>query len=146
MSAQGDVGVALVTWSSIAQHELDKASCIFLPGLDGNLLQRMQKDELAKIKSLLSKASTLLWVTFQHQAIDQSPTEGLVSGLVRTLATESEDYRLSSISLDPETGLDTVAANIVKVATTLLEPQTDPEDEYCEIDGRLCTPLEHTAL
>ncbi|RYO32478.1 Lovastatin diketide synthase [Alternaria arborescens] len=140
MSAQGDVGVALVTWSSIDQHELDKASCIFLPGLDGNLLQRMQKDELAKIKSLLSKASTLLWVTFQHQAIDQSPTEGLVSGLVRTLATESEDYRLSSISLDPETGLDTVAANIVKVATTLLEPQTDPEDEYCEIDGRLCTP------
>ena len=100
----------------------------------------MQKDELAKIKSLLSKASTLLWITFQHQAIDQSPTEGLVSGLVRTLATESEDYRLSSISLDLETGLDTVAANIVKVATTLLEPQIDPEDEYCEIDGRLCTP------
>jgi acyl transferase domain-containing protein/NADPH:quinone reductase-like Zn-dependent oxidoreductase/NAD(P)-dependent dehydrogenase (short-subunit alcohol dehydrogenase family)/aryl carrier-like protein len=140
LSAQNHIGVALATWSSIAEHELDKATCIFLPGLDGSLLRHMREDELEKLKSLLSKTNTLLWITYQHQSLDQSPTEGLVSGLVRTLATESEDYRLVSISLNPETGLDTVATNIMKVSNTLLEAQIDPEDEYCEVNGLLCTP------
>nr|QEG79217.1 polyketide synthase 8407 [Alternaria oxytropis] len=140
ISSQDDIGVALVTWSSVADHELDMATCVFFPGLDGSLLRRMQEDELEKIKSLVSNSGALLWITLQHPALDQSPTEGMVSGLVRTLATESEDYRPVSISLNPENGLDTVATNITKVINTLLNPQTDPEDEYCEIDGHLCTP------
>jgi acyl transferase domain-containing protein/NADPH:quinone reductase-like Zn-dependent oxidoreductase/NAD(P)-dependent dehydrogenase (short-subunit alcohol dehydrogenase family)/aryl carrier-like protein len=140
MSSQDDLGAALVAWSSVADHDLNKATCVFLPGLDGSLLRRMQEDELEKIKSLVSKAGALLWITFQHQAVDQSPTEGMVSGLVRTLATESEDYRLVSVSLNPGSGLETVATNITKITRTLLEPQADPEDEYCEIEGQLCTP------
>ncbi|KAG9190821.1 hypothetical protein G6011_08909 [Alternaria panax] len=140
MSAKDDLRVALVTWGSIAHHELEKATCIFLPGLDGNLLRRMQNEELEKIKSLMLNAGALVWITFQQKALNQSPNEGLVSGLVRTLATESEDYRLVSVNLNPEAGLETVATNITKVVIALLQPQTDPEDEYCEIDGHLCTP------
>ncbi|KAI4714640.1 Type I Iterative PKS [Alternaria sp. Ai002NY15] len=140
MSAQDELGVALVAWSSVPAHDLEKATCVFLPGLDGNLLRHMQEDELEKIKTLVSKVNALLWVTFQHRALDQSPTEGLVSGLVRTLATESEDYRLVSISLNSDNGLDVAAANITTITKTLLDPQPDPEDEYCEIDGQLCIP------
>ncbi|KAI4629484.1 Type I Iterative PKS [Alternaria ethzedia] len=140
MSAQDELGVALVAWSSVPEHDLEKATCVFLPGLDGNLLRHMQEDELEKIKTLVSKVNALLWVTFQHRALDQSPTEGLVSGLVRTLATESEDYRLVSIRLNSDNGLDVAAANITTITKTLLDSQPDPEDEYCEIDGQLCIP------
>jgi hypothetical protein len=57
--------------------------------------------------------------------------------MVRTLAAESEDYMVS-LSVNGETEIDQVAGNIAKVARTLLQPQTDPEDECCEIEGKLC--------
>ncbi|KAF5852136.1 hypothetical protein GGP41_000920 [Bipolaris sorokiniana] len=130
-----------ISWSSVSEKDLSKATCVFLPGLDGTLLRLVQDDDLNKIKQLLSTADALIWPTLQHLALDQSPTEGLVSGLVRTLATESEDYHLISVSLDRENGLEKLASNIMAVLDAKLADQTsDPEDEYWEVDGVLCIP------
>jgi NADPH:quinone reductase-like Zn-dependent oxidoreductase/NAD(P)-dependent dehydrogenase (short-subunit alcohol dehydrogenase family)/aryl carrier-like protein len=139
-SSHASIGTVLVPWASVTEHELANTICVFLPGLDGSFLRKMRQDDLEKIKSVVSVVDALIWVTFQHHALDQSPSEGLVSGLVRTLATESDVYRLVGLSLDGRNGPEPVAANIAKVARTLLQPQTDPEDEYCEIEGRLCIP------
>ena len=139
-SPQYGLEAVAVPWTSVMQHEVSNATCIFLPGIDGTLLLRMQEDDLDKIKYLVSSASAVIWPTLQSQDLSQSPTDGLVSGLIRTLATESEDYRLVSVSLNGEPGLDKLTTNVMKVVQTMLQPQTDPEDEYCEIDGVLCTP------
>ncbi|EMD90232.1 hypothetical protein COCC4DRAFT_126629 [Bipolaris maydis ATCC 48331] len=136
-----DTSFIPTSWSSVSENDLSKATCVFLPGLDGTLLRLMQDDDLNKIKQLFSTADALIWPTLQHLALDQSPTEGLVSGLVRTLATESEDYHLISVSLNRENGLEKLASNILAVLDAKLADQTsDPEDEYWEIDGVLCTP------
>ncbi|RMZ66475.1 polyketide synthase [Pyrenophora seminiperda CCB06] len=130
----------LVPWNRVAESDLANTTCVFLPCLDGAFLASLQEESLEKIKTLISTTKSLIWVTFQHHAMDQNPTEGLVSGLVRTLATESEDYRLVSLNLNQENGIDNASINIEKVVRALFHQQIDPEDEYCEVDGVLCTP------
>jgi hypothetical protein len=73
MSRDGTDAV-LVPRASVMEHELANTIYIFLPGLDGDLLRNMQQDDLEKMKRLVSTVDALIWVTFQHDAIDQSPT------------------------------------------------------------------------
>ncbi|KAE8851971.1 hypothetical protein HRS9122_02258 [Pyrenophora teres f. teres] len=130
----------LVPWNHAIGSDLADTTCVFFPGLDGTFLQCLEEEDLEKTKSLLETTKSLIWFTFQHHAVDENPTEGLVSGLVRTLATESEDYRLVSVSLNAQNGLGSASVNIENVVKALFHQQTDPEDEYCEIDSSLCTP------
>jgi NADPH:quinone reductase-like Zn-dependent oxidoreductase/NAD(P)-dependent dehydrogenase (short-subunit alcohol dehydrogenase family)/aryl carrier-like protein len=130
-----------IAWKSVPEQVPPEATCIFLPGLDGTLLRLMQEEDLHKIKQLLTTVDALIWPTLQHASLSQNPTEGLVSGLVRTLATESEDYHLISASLDGANGLEKLAKNILTIVEAKLADHTsDPEDEYWEINGVLCTP------
>ncbi|USP78512.1 polyketide synthase PKS9 [Curvularia clavata] len=139
--AEFGLEIVAISWKSVAERDLSKATCVFLPGLDGKFLSLMQDEDLAKIKQLLPTVSRLIWPSLQHQFLDQSPREGLVSGLVRTLATESEDYHLISVCLDGTNGMGNLATNLSKVIKAKLTEQTDdPEDEYWEINNVLCTP------
>ena len=139
LASYGGPSVKTIPWSSVADYDLSGALCVFLPGLDGSLLHHISEAELEGIKRLVSTTNALVWVTIQHKALDEDPREGLIPGLVRTLATESDENRLVSVSLDT-TGMDNAAKNIMKVIKQLLQPQKDPEDEYREIDGVLYTP------
>jgi len=130
----------LVPWSRVIESDLLNTTCVFLPGLDGTFLHSLEEENLEKTKTLIATTKSLIWVTFQHHAVDQNPMEGLVSGLVRTLATESEDYRLVSVNLDKEKGVDDASVNIEHVVKALFQQETDPEDEYCYMNGSLCTP------
>ncbi|KAA8624680.1 Polyketide synthase modules [Pyrenophora tritici-repentis] len=131
---------ALIPWNVATESDVADTTCVFLPGLDGTFLQCLEEEDLEKVKFLLATTKSLIWVTFQHHAVNENPTEGLVSGLVRTLATESEDYRLVSVNLNVQNGLDSASVNIENALKALIHQQTDPEDEYCEIDDSLCTP------
>ncbi|KAH9873180.1 hypothetical protein J1614_005578 [Plenodomus biglobosus] len=141
MVSQYDEAITPVPWDALHDHNVKETTYIFLPSLDTPLLEQMNHDNLEKLKYLVSATSTLVWVSVNTHTASHSPTESLVPGLVRTLATEAEDNRLVSLSLDAEYhDLETSAGHIVKVARTFLRPQAVYEDEYVEVDGLLCIP------
>ncbi|KAH7372371.1 polyketide synthase-like protein [Pyrenochaeta sp. MPI-SDFR-AT-0127] len=127
-------------WSAVMEHNLAQSICVFLVGMDSNFLGLLQKDDLEKIKGVILTAQALIWVTFYTAAHDQSPTEGLVPGLTRTLATEFEDSRLISVTLDAQNGLQSAAGNITRVMDSFLQTHGVPEDEYVEQNGFLHIP------
>ena len=129
-----------VPWEAVIEYDLVQSVCVFLVAWDGNLLGQMQENELDKLKHIFSAAQTLIWVTQQTAAKDQNPTEGLVPGLARTLATEFEDCRVVSVTLDPHSGLPGAASNIDMVINSILQARGEPEDEYVEYDGLLHIP------
>lgn len=132
--------IVATSWATVADQDLTETTCVFLPGLDGIVLENLQQDELEKCRTLVSITTSLIWVSFDTHDINQSPTEGLVAGLVRTLATEAEDNQLVSLALDLESGLESVASNILNVAETFLQPLDNYEDEYIEVAGQLHIP------
>ncbi|RAR00022.1 polyketide synthase PksJ [Stemphylium lycopersici] len=140
LASQGGLRVVMVPWSSVVDYDLVGALCVFFPGLDGSLLHNISADSLEKIKRLILMTEALVWITVQHQHHEENPKEGLISGLLRTLATEADEYCLVSLCLDTTNGMSNTATNIIKVINQLLQQQKDPEDEYWEIDGVLCTP------
>ncbi|KAI8941217.1 hypothetical protein NX059_002455 [Plenodomus lindquistii] len=140
MSSQYDTAVTTVPWTAIADYDLKDTTCIFLRSLSTQHLTTMYQDTLEKLKHLISSSSTLIWVSSNTHDRTHSPTESLVPGLVRTLATEAEDNRLVSLSLDTHNGPQAMASHIVRVARTFLQPRAVYEDEYVEVGGILQIP------
>jgi NADPH:quinone reductase-like Zn-dependent oxidoreductase/NAD(P)-dependent dehydrogenase (short-subunit alcohol dehydrogenase family) len=134
------IHVVPVLWNAVEEHNFAHAICVFLVDSNGSFLAQLQKDDLRRLKRVFSAAKAFFWVTSQCSVSDQSPTSGLVPGLVRTLATESEDCLVASINLDAASVGKTAAANIIKVVTAFAETLEVPEDEYIEHHGQLCIP------
>lgn len=149
-SSQDDETIIIaVPWSNVNKYNLKDRTCIFLPSLDARIqpLEHMEDDTLESLKQLISMTSTLIWISTNTRKPARSPTESLVPGLVRTLATETEDNRLVSLSLDIDIDISDHAAmaasashTIMKVARTFLHPRAVYEDEYVEVDGVLHIP------
>jgi NADPH:quinone reductase-like Zn-dependent oxidoreductase/NAD(P)-dependent dehydrogenase (short-subunit alcohol dehydrogenase family) len=143
-----DLSIVPVSWNNIAEQNLVQSICIFLADLDGSLLGRLKEDDLDKLKGIISAAKAVVWVTFHTSDEAQSPAEGLVPGLVRTLATENEDCRVISVSLEASKAVSSAIDNVTKVLDSLLHAQDVPEDEYIEQNGLLHIPrvLEDRAM
>lgn len=139
-SSKHDMESTAVSWDAVKERELQDATCIFLGGLDTPILENIREEDVQLLKRLITTAATLVWVSPNTHDIHRSPTESLVPGLVRTLATEAEEYRLVSLSLDVEQGTESMSAQIIKVARTFLQRQAVYEDEYVEVDGVLHIP------
>lgn len=140
MSLSGKLQVVPVPYNVVLERDLAQSVCIFIADEDGSLLGRLQEDDLTKLKSVVSTASTLIWVTRNSSSLDQSPVGALVPGLARTIAAENEQCRVISLSLDTTSEFPTVASNILNATTALLEASGLPEDEYVEQDGLLHIP------
>lgn len=122
------------------EHNLVQSICVFLPGWDGSFLGRLNEDDHEKLKTIVSSAKALIWPTAHNDAKYENPTEGLVPGLARTLATESEDCRVISVILDARSDPSTAAGKIVKVTEAFLQSHGVPEDEYFSRDNLLHVP------
>jgi NADPH:quinone reductase-like Zn-dependent oxidoreductase/NAD(P)-dependent dehydrogenase (short-subunit alcohol dehydrogenase family) len=147
IASEGNVLIKPVPWNTILQQDFAQSHCLFLVDTDGAFLAKMEKDDLEKIKSVVSVAETLIWVTFHNSTKDQSPAGSLVPGLVRTLATENEDCRIVNVSLDIASAISQSVCNIIKVMDYCLQVRGVLEDEYLERDGSLHIPrvvLDHT--
>ncbi|KAH7075847.1 polyketide synthase-like protein [Paraphoma chrysanthemicola] len=138
--ATGQQNIVALEWKAATEQALAHPVSVFIADLDGNLLGRLNEHELSKLKGLLTSTEALLWVTSHAAEADHNPVGGLVPGLARTLATENEQCRVVSISLDATAATSTSAKNIRKIMNALLRSQGIPEDEYIEQDGILCVP------
>lgn len=135
-----DTNIKRVPWKGVSQQDLDQTICVSLVDLDGSLLGNLQDEDSAKIKTVLSSAKTLIWVTCRSASKGSSPDYGLIPGLARTLATENEDCRVISVTLDDTTPGSQAAANITKIMAAMLQTSGVPEDEYLEEEGLLKIP------
>lgn len=140
LTSRTGICVVPVPWSLVMGHQLAQSTCVFLAGWDANLLGMLEAEELDKLKSVIFAAKTLVWVTSKTAAEDSSPTEGLVPGLARTLATEFEECRVVTVTLDAESGIQSAAGNITTVLESVSQTQGVPEDEYVEYHGLLHIP------
>jgi NADPH:quinone reductase-like Zn-dependent oxidoreductase/NAD(P)-dependent dehydrogenase (short-subunit alcohol dehydrogenase family) len=139
-ASKEDIRVLPVPWHAVEEHNLTQTICVFLVDWNGGFLAGLQNDDLRRLKSVFSAAKAFFWVTSQCSAADQSPVNGLVPGLARTLATESEDCLVASVNLDAATSGTTAATNIMKVVNAFAQTVGISEDEYVEHDGQLCIP------
>jgi NADPH:quinone reductase-like Zn-dependent oxidoreductase/NAD(P)-dependent dehydrogenase (short-subunit alcohol dehydrogenase family) len=139
-AATEDIYVMPVPWHTVEEHDLTQTICVFLVDSNGSFLAQLQDDDLRRLKGVFSAAKAFFWVTSQCSNGDRSPMTGLVPGLIRTLATESEDCLVASINLDATVVAETAAANITKVVTAFSQTLGVPEDEYIERYGQLCIP------
>ena len=140
LSSDYDIESMAVSWEAVKERELQGTTCVFLASLNTPILENIQDEHLQILKGLITATRTLIWVSPNTHDIHRSPTESLVPGLVRTLATEAEENQLVSLSLDVEKGIQAVASQIIKVARTFLQHQAVYEDEYVEVDGVLHIP------
>lgn len=132
--------IKAVPWKTALEHNFEQSVCVFLVDLGGSLLGSLNEEASAKLKTILSSAKTLIWATHRSIMSAQSPDYGLVPGLVRTLATENEDCRVISVTLDDTTTSFTAATNIARITNAMLQASGVPEDEYLEEDGLLQIP------
>ncbi|KAF1947383.1 polyketide synthase-like protein [Clathrospora elynae] len=137
---RGNVILIPVPWRGVLEQDLSLSTCLFITDSEGDLLGQLQAEDLLRLKGILVAAEALLWITFHASAENRSPAEGLVPGLARTLATENEDCRVVSITLDPVAPVSTTAGSILEIMHAYLHAQGVPEDEYVEQDGLLCIP------
>ncbi|KAH7398734.1 polyketide synthase-like protein [Phaeosphaeria sp. MPI-PUGE-AT-0046c] len=129
-----------VLWKTVPEIDLEQSMCVFLVDLNGNLLGNLQNEDSTQLKSILSSVKTLIWVTYRSNIKERSPDHGLVPGLARTLATENEDCRVISVTLDDTSSSSIGAANITRIADAVLRATGVPEDEYVEENGLLHIP------
>ncbi|KAL6703832.1 hypothetical protein ACN47E_009051 [Coniothyrium glycines] len=129
--------VVTVPWRTSHEYDLKQDTCIFLPDIHGKLLSELHSADLEKIKKIVSTAKVVLWVNLLASGPRGNPHTGLISGLVRTLATESTDYRVISLSLNPTGDDASWASSVAKVLQTFDQPRDDYEDEYAEIEPGL---------
>jgi NADPH:quinone reductase-like Zn-dependent oxidoreductase/NAD(P)-dependent dehydrogenase (short-subunit alcohol dehydrogenase family) len=139
-ASKTDSHVVPVPWYMAGDHDLVNSVCVFLVDPYGTFLAQLQNDDLMRLKRVFSTAKAFIWITFQPSTKDQSPTEGLVPGLLRTLATENQDCLVVNVNLDAASPEPTAAANIFKVLNAFLQTGEVPEDEYLEHNGELCIP------
>jgi NADPH:quinone reductase-like Zn-dependent oxidoreductase/NAD(P)-dependent dehydrogenase (short-subunit alcohol dehydrogenase family) len=139
-TSERGIHIVPLPWNTLMETGLAQSTCLFLIDLDGDLLARIRQDDLDKLKRIVSDTDTLVWPTFQPSTEDQSPAGGLVTGLARTLATENEDCRIVSVSLDASSTIPSAVDNIIKVVNHCFQASGVLEDEYIERDGLLQIP------
>ncbi|KAF2036035.1 polyketide synthase [Setomelanomma holmii] len=139
-TATDHLTIVAVPWTDLREEDLVLSTAVFIGDLDSSLLGRLHEDDLSRLKQILTAAEKFIWVAFRASDEGRSPTEGLVPGLARTLATENESCRVVSVALDAAASPLTVANNIFNITNALLRSRGVPEDEYIEHDGVICVP------
>lgn len=102
---------------------------IVLGELDNAILPTLTTGDFDYMKNLISKASSILWVTSSG-----NPTAAMASGLARSVRNESAALRFRTLQAMPKSleVPDRLATHIVKLTTFATS-----DDEYLEQDGIL---------
>lgn len=129
---------AIISPSAILSSTLSHSACIFLPELTRSFLGDMARDDFDNVKSLLTQASLVLWVTSQGGEKIQDPRADIVADLSRSLCSERPDMRFCTLALEqsePVAVVETVCHVFEKLIA--LSPDEAYEADYIERMGQL---------
>ena len=128
-----------VHWNHALESDLSHTTCIFLPDLDNKVLEKMNEREFATLKHITAAVKTLIWVTAHdyEEATPVNPNEALVRGFARTVCSEKESLKFTTLTVQRPGLPEKAAQQILKLV------ELDPlhmEDEYEEREGLLHIP------
>jgi NADPH:quinone reductase-like Zn-dependent oxidoreductase len=137
---------SLVTLASLG--EVKDSAYVVLSELDRPLLPDLTPETLSSVQTLLLRSAGTLWVTSGAYKSCTNPTANMVSGLLRTVRSETA-AKAATLDLDPASTLsDTSRAELIlQVLERVLCPPGDGNDdvtaadmEYAEQAGGLVVP------
>lgn len=123
---------------------LDDKICIFLAGIETSILHDCTEALWHSIRSMLSSASKVIWITCGDAMDTSSPEPGLVTGLVRSSRSDNEALHLVTLDLDPnesspEQTTNTILEVLNKSFTSNTKQSTD-DVEFAVRGGRFLVP------
>ncbi|KAH6626290.1 phenolpthiocerol synthesis polyketide synthase ppsA [Chaetomium sp. MPI-SDFR-AT-0129] len=130
-----------VPLSSLANHPLDRASCIFLPELTRSLLADVTPSEFETLRQLVCRASRILWVTLGGAESSDNPLSDLVVGFGRSMCSERPlELQFCTLALEGTHENNNAADTITKVFGKLsAQPVSAPfETYYLQRRGHVC--------
>ncbi|KAI9730793.1 MAG: hypothetical protein M1818_008073 [Claussenomyces sp. TS43310] len=116
----------------IAEH------VIMLADFESPLLLNVTDSDFSRIQEIISRTSSLLWVTPGGLLEGKQPDFAMVSGLARSITSEqaSLDFRTVNFDMDNVT-LEHVANAVTKIAQEQLKTdEKTPERELCVTNGK----------
>lgn len=110
----------------------DGENAVVVGDLEGlPVLATLTEQELAGIKHLTSKASSILWVTGGGLLTGKKPEYGMTNGLARSITSEQASLDFTTLDFDLETTSNTQIAEIVTAtAKNQINKAESRETEY----------------
>jgi len=89
----------VINLSDINRLDLHEVVCLFLPELERTVLHGITPQEFSAIQRLASSVSNLIWLAKTDDTKLVNPTEGMITGLLRSIQTEFDEKGFVSISI-----------------------------------------------
>jgi NADPH:quinone reductase-like Zn-dependent oxidoreductase len=114
---------------------------IMLDGLDSKPIAQASENSYIALRTILTSASSLLWVTNGGGNVMADPDHGVAYGLARTVRSEYPALRLVNLALEQATECGTSTANIMRTYLHMMRSGSNVgyEQELMENEGMLHT-------
>ena len=133
----------IVRFEDLIQLDIEGKICIILAEVDHPLLHSIQHAEFLTLKHLILRSANVFWVTRGGSLDSSVPEMNIITGLARTLRTEST-ISLVTLDLDFKTPIsaDTNAKCISRLFSSLWNTESPriPDLEYTSKEGLLFIP------
>ncbi|KAI0386667.1 ketoacyl-synt-domain-containing protein [Hypomontagnella monticulosa] len=115
---------------------------VVLSEMDRAILASIRKNEFEQVKTLLTQAGGILWVTCGASKVPMNPSTNMALGLLRTVRSELGKVAVT-LDLDPDSTLDFEGqAELIEdvFRRTVLANNPEAEVEFAEQRGELVVP------
>lgn len=134
-----------VSHNTLESLDAQGKTCIFLGEMSDPVLDCLEERRFKMLKTMLTTAKGVLWVTRGSTMKCENPRSALVTGLLRSLRWEDVAKRYVALDLDPKrqawTQLDTeVIKTVFSQAFNLDLEHQSIDFEYAERDGAIQVP------
>lgn len=97
-----DIDTESISFSAVEARVSKGSRILMLAELEDPILINMTIEEMDVIKTMFSRASTMLWVTPGGLLRGKKPAYSLLPGIIKSITKARPSLRLSSIDLDPD--------------------------------------------
>lgn len=114
----------IVSLSEACDVDFAGSSCILLLDMEtgDGVLRSMSQELLAALHQVLRSSEAVVWVS---RGADQNPDKELVTGLGRTLRSETPNSKFLTVSSGASARAEDVAASLLRIVETWTEGQQD---------------------
>ncbi|CZT04695.1 related to polyketide synthase [Rhynchosporium agropyri] len=127
----------------LSEVKVDEKLCLFISELEKPLLSTLTSTQFLDLQSVLTKVQGALWVVRGAYADSNNPDTNMVTGLSRSIRSETL-LKFATLDLDATSTLSDGGASrtILKIFQKVFnhESQANCEMEYMERHGELFTP------
>ena len=136
-------------YQDVVVREPRRTICIFLVELDAPVLQNMPERFWKTLKEVLGSVRSVLWLTGGGGELASPPDFGLVTGLGRSINSESSNLHFVELVIEGSLSREISASLVGRVHKKMLSaPNNQSETEYIGRKGLLLIPriFEDTCL